>query len=220
MSAIAPTRVDDELDLIRRLLPLAGARVADIGCGSAAMSRRLLGEGLARSVAGLEVDEAQHARNIAAGPVPGLSFHLAPADAIPFPDASFDAALMLKSLHHVPAARMDAGVHLHAAGHDGTCCNFLYCSCPVHGMEQDRVAQDRRDVLEELVRWRRDDLQRASSAHRLLDEPDGTVADLQHILLTAWSDLQKIGRILGVFEELPAAESPADNASSLSTKPM
>lgn len=110
MSAIAPVRVEHELDLVRRLLPLAGARVADIGCGSAAISRMLLAEGLARSVAGFEVDEAQHARNLAAGPVPGLSFHLAPADAIPFPDASFEAALMLKSLHHVPAGRMDAAL--------------------------------------------------------------------------------------------------------------
>jgi SAM-dependent methyltransferase len=98
------------MDLLRRRVPLAGARVADIGCGAAALSRRLLSEGLARSVAALEVDRAQHARNLAAPPVAGLSFHLAGADALPFPDASFDVALMLKSLHHVPAGRMDAAL--------------------------------------------------------------------------------------------------------------
>ena len=50
---------------------------------------------------GLEVDERQHAKNLAS-PQPGLSFVASGAQAIPFADASFDLALMLKSLHHVP----------------------------------------------------------------------------------------------------------------------
>lgn len=110
MSAAAPELVGDELELIRRLLPLAGARVADIGCGAAPLSRRLLEGGLARSVAALEVDRAQHAKNLAAPAIPGLEFILAGADAIPLPDASVDVALMLKSLHHVSAGRMDAAL--------------------------------------------------------------------------------------------------------------
>lgn len=110
MSAAAPELVGDELDLIRRLLPLAGARVADIGCGAAPLSRRLLEGGHAHSVAALEVDRAQHAKNLAAPAIPGLEFILAGADAIPLPDASVDVALMLKSLHHVSAGRMDAAL--------------------------------------------------------------------------------------------------------------
>lgn len=110
MSAAAPELVGDELDLIRRLLPLAGARVADIGCGAAPLSRRLLEGGHAHSVAALEVDRAQHAKNLAAPAIPGLEFILAGADAIPLPDASIDVALMLKSLHHVPTGRMDAAL--------------------------------------------------------------------------------------------------------------
>lgn len=110
MSAGTGELVADELELIRRLVPLAGARVIDIGCGDAALSRRLLAPGMAASVAALEVDRAQHAKNLAAPPVAGLSFHLAPADALPFADASFEVALMLKSLHHVPVARLDAAL--------------------------------------------------------------------------------------------------------------
>jgi SAM-dependent methyltransferase len=110
MSAAAPELVEDELELIRRLLPLAGARVADVGCGAAQLSRRLLEAGLARSVAALEVDREQHAKNLAAPAVPGLAFLLAGADAIPLPGASIEVALMLKSLHHVPVERMDAAL--------------------------------------------------------------------------------------------------------------
>ena len=72
-------------------------------------------------VTGLEVDATQHAKNLAA-PQPGLSFVAAPAQAVPFAEASFDAALMLKSLHHVPIAEMPgalAEVHrvLRPGGH-------------------------------------------------------------------------------------------------------
>jgi ubiquinone/menaquinone biosynthesis C-methylase UbiE len=110
MSARDRELVADELGLMRAMLPLAGARVADLGCGSADISRRLAAGGLVASVAALEVDAIQHARNLAAAPQAGLSFHLAGADAIPFPDASFDLALMFKSLHHVPLDRLDAAL--------------------------------------------------------------------------------------------------------------
>ncbi len=98
--------VADELDLMRRMLPLAGARVIDLGCGNAQMARRMLDEAGAASVAALEVDRIQHETNLA-HPAPRLQFVLAGADDIPMPDASFDIATMFKSLHHVPVARMD-----------------------------------------------------------------------------------------------------------------
>ena len=112
MSAATPAtaareRIDDELELMRRVLPLAGARVIDLGCGNAAMDLRLLDEGLVASVDGLEVDEVQHRRNLQRPARAGLAFHLAGADDIPMADASFDLALMFKSLHHVPVDRMD-----------------------------------------------------------------------------------------------------------------
>lgn len=110
MTPAAPELVADELDLMRRLLPLPCARVIDIGCGAAAVSRRLVEAGLAAQVDAIEVDREQHARNLAAAPLPGLAFHLAPADALPLPDASVDVALMLKSLHHVPGERLDASL--------------------------------------------------------------------------------------------------------------
>ena len=108
MSTVATPRVvDDETRLLAELVPLAGARVVDLGCGAAEFSRRLLERGLVASVDALEVDRVQHARNLAAPAVPGLAFGEGGADDIPFAEGTFDLALMLKSLHHVPPARLD-----------------------------------------------------------------------------------------------------------------
>ncbi len=96
-----PALVDDELDVLAELVPLAGRDIIELGCGAAAMARALLKRHPDSRVTGLEVDERQHAKNLAS-PQPGLQFVAAGAQAIPFPDASFDLALMLKSLHHVP----------------------------------------------------------------------------------------------------------------------
>ena len=99
--------VTDELALLNRLVPLQAQRVIELGCGAAALSRKLLAAYPACRVTGLEVDATQHAKNLAAPPVPGLSFVAAGAQAIPFEGGSFDLALMLKSLHHIPPALMD-----------------------------------------------------------------------------------------------------------------
>jgi SAM-dependent methyltransferase len=103
----APAVVEDETRLLEGLVPLAGARVLDLGCGAAEFSRRLLARGLVATVNALDVDAAQHALNLAAPPVPGLSFGEGGAEDIPFPPGAFDLVLMLKSLHHVPVAQLD-----------------------------------------------------------------------------------------------------------------
>jgi SAM-dependent methyltransferase len=100
--ATDPTVIDDDLSLLEALLPLQAQRIIELGCGNARLARELLQRHPDAHVTGLEVDERQHAKNLAAPPVPHLRFVAAGAQAIPFPDASFDLAIMLKSLHHVP----------------------------------------------------------------------------------------------------------------------
>ena len=95
------TLVDDELDVLAECLPLAARDIIELGCGAARLARSLLERYPDSRVSGLEVDERQHAKNLA-WPQPGLTFVAGGAQAIPFADASFDLALMLKSLHHVP----------------------------------------------------------------------------------------------------------------------
>ena len=122
--------IADELDLLGELVPLANQDIVELGCGDARLARALLDRHPDSRVTGLEVDERQHAKNLAA-PRPGLRFVAAGAQAVPFPDASFDLALMLKSLHHVPMALMaqalcEVARVLRPGGH-------LYVSEPVYG---------------------------------------------------------------------------------------
>ncbi len=121
--------IDDELDLLAGLVPLAGREIVEIGCGAAAIARELLRRHPDSRLTGLEVDRRQHAKNLAA-PQDRLTFVEAGAQSIPFSDRSFDLAMMLKSLHHVPVALMDQALDetarvLRPGGH-------LYVSEPVY----------------------------------------------------------------------------------------
>jgi SAM-dependent methyltransferase len=69
------------------------------------MARGLLKRYPGTRVTALEVDVRQHAKNLA-DPQEGLTFIEAGAQAVPVPEATFDLALMLKSLHHVPMPDM------------------------------------------------------------------------------------------------------------------
>lgn len=121
--------IRDELSVLSDLLPLEGLNIIELGCGNARLARQLLQALPTSQVTGLEVDVRQHAKNLA-GPQERLSFVAAGAQSIPFPDASFDLALMLKSLHHVPLAVLDQALSevarvLRPGGH-------LYVSEPVY----------------------------------------------------------------------------------------
>lgn len=99
--------IADEIEFLRTLVPLDGARVVDLGCGNGDLARKLLSQGRAASVDAFEVDEIQHAKNLQAPIVPGLRFRAGGAERIALDDASCDLVVMMKSLHHVPADLMD-----------------------------------------------------------------------------------------------------------------
>ena len=100
-------RVCDEDAIVRRLLPLRGAHVLELGCGKAEKTRAIAQGGQVASITALEVDAIQHAKNLQIGDLPNVSFSVGGAEAIPAADASVDIVLMFKSLHHVPMDKMD-----------------------------------------------------------------------------------------------------------------
>jgi len=53
--------IDDELDFLADLVPLAGREIIEIGCGAAGLARSLLSRYPDSRVSGLEVDARQHA---------------------------------------------------------------------------------------------------------------------------------------------------------------
>lgn len=94
--------INEELDLLQSLVDLeAHPRIIELGCGAADLSRKLLARCPGCEITGLEVDQRQHAKNLL-NRIQRLHFVRAGAQAIPFPAETFDLALMLKSLHHVP----------------------------------------------------------------------------------------------------------------------
>ena len=77
-------------------------KVLDIGCGHGALSRSLAAKGFAMT--GIDPDGAAVAA--ARKAVRHARFERATAEALPFADGSFDAAIFLNALHHVPEAVM------------------------------------------------------------------------------------------------------------------
>jgi ubiquinone/menaquinone biosynthesis C-methylase UbiE len=130
--------VDDELELLASLVPLAGRRLIELGCGNARLARALLERFPDAELTGLEVDPRQHAKNLAA-PQDRLHFVDAGAEAIPAPDASFDGAIMLKSLHHVPMPRMAQA--LAEIGRVLVPGGWLYVSEPVYDGALNEIAR-------------------------------------------------------------------------------
>ena len=85
-----------------------GADVLDIGCGTGTLAlaaRRRVGAG--GSVHGIDPSPEMIGRARAKAAAEGLSvdFEVATADALPFPDAMFDAVFCTLTLHHIPEDR-------------------------------------------------------------------------------------------------------------------
>ena len=100
--------VKDEASFLQSLVSLDGATLLELGCGKAEFTRKLLAKSSVGSIVALEVDRVQHRLNLESPQDPHLIFGYGGAESIPYDDATFDGVLMMKSLHHVPVASMDA----------------------------------------------------------------------------------------------------------------
>ncbi len=81
-------------------VPLGGLSVLDVGCGTGTTDHHLVNH--VGSLVGVDVSEEMLA--LAAEAVPGARFEWYDGEKLPFADESFDVALAICVLHHVPAS--------------------------------------------------------------------------------------------------------------------
>ena len=98
-----------DAELIARYLPLQDSTLLELGCGTAFTTRRLAESYPSLRIIATEVDRIQHAKNLQIDDLPSVSFRYGGVEAIDAGDASIDAVVMLKSLHHVPLDLLDQG---------------------------------------------------------------------------------------------------------------
>lgn len=86
--------------VMRSHLKLAGARVADVGCGDGALVRFMTREGA--ETIGIDCTPSQMARARAAEPAGAERYVFAGGEALPLADGCLDIVVFFNSLHHVP----------------------------------------------------------------------------------------------------------------------
>jgi SAM-dependent methyltransferase len=142
-------RRQEEIALMGELVPIAGLKVLELGCGAARTTRLLVERLGAAWVTATEVDRVQHGKNLELKDLPRVTFRYGGAERIADPDGTYDLVVMLKSLHHVPVHRMDQALgEIHRVLKPG---GRLYCSEPVYwGQFNDlmRLIDDERVVRE------------------------------------------------------------------------
>ncbi|HTX07638.1 MAG TPA: class I SAM-dependent methyltransferase [Solirubrobacteraceae bacterium] len=93
-----------DLEVLDRLVSPAGKDVVDIGCGGGALVRALTGRGA--RVTGVEISEEQLAPAVSGDDGSGARYLIGRAQRLPLDDASVDAAVFMRTLHHVPPAEL------------------------------------------------------------------------------------------------------------------
>jgi len=145
----------NELVVLQEVLGPQVNCLIELGCGRARLARQWMAQGEGRSYLGLDLDERAMARNVQE-PMPGMRFELVSATQVPADANTFDAAMMLKSLHHVPVSEMDQALQevWRVLKPDG----LLYVSEPVYA-----------GALNEIVRLYNDEGVVRSAAQAALD---------------------------------------------------
>jgi len=94
-----------DLEVLDRLVGLSGQDVVDIGCGGGALVRALTAGGA--RVIGVEVNEEQLAPALRVDDGgSGARYLIGRAQELPLEDASVDAAVFMRTLHHVPPGEL------------------------------------------------------------------------------------------------------------------
>ncbi|MFT5680247.1 MAG: ubiquinone/menaquinone biosynthesis C-methylase UbiE [Myxococcota bacterium] len=97
-----------DIDVLDELGPWVGLSVVDVGSGRGVLARGLVA--LGATVLAVEPDAAQRDVAETEQPVDGLRLVAGFGTALPAADASQDAVIFNRSLHHIPILQMDAAL--------------------------------------------------------------------------------------------------------------
>lgn len=86
-------------------LNLDNKTILELGCGGAAMTKKIALNGENRKIIACEVDKIQHEKNLKLN-IENIKFEDYPAEEIKLEDESVDIIMLFKSLHHVPKHNM------------------------------------------------------------------------------------------------------------------
>ncbi|MBF0248020.1 MAG: methyltransferase domain-containing protein [Alphaproteobacteria bacterium] len=95
-------------EVLTATLELEGRKVVDIGCGEGDLVRLMTRHGA--KAYGIEPNPVQLEKAHAEKPAGGEVYYEGRAESLPFDDESVDVAVFFNSLHHIPAAVMDAAL--------------------------------------------------------------------------------------------------------------
>jgi len=93
------------LEVLEGLVPLAGKRVIEIGCGDGSLARALARRGAA--VVASDYAEKQVRRGRDGDEEKAVHWLVTGGQALPFADASADVVVYFNTLHHIPRAVID-----------------------------------------------------------------------------------------------------------------
>ena len=97
-----------DIEVLDRLVPVAGRDVVDVGCGGGSLARELAARGA--RITALEVSDDQLAAARTAEDGAGITYGIGRAEALPLPDSSQDVVVLMRSLHHVGIEDMGAAL--------------------------------------------------------------------------------------------------------------
>ena len=83
--------------LLREVALRPGAAVLDVGCGTGALLKLFSG---VSEISGYGIDIAERMISEAREKCPGMGFHIARCDNMPFADSTFDAVISCMAFHH------------------------------------------------------------------------------------------------------------------------
>lgn len=93
-------------DFLIETFNLNNKKILELGCGAAAMTKKIATNGFGREVIACDIDEIQYKKNIENIKMDNIEFILCPAQDLPIEDNSIDMIFMFKSFHHIPKEYM------------------------------------------------------------------------------------------------------------------